>query len=157
PHGNFGESKADDPVCDARPLGGRFPFGSHLHDENQSCPDFQGSGCRLSAASQARRPRAARSGEESGPGVFQRAGRDGTMIRSARSVGFRAGSVIILVLLWWIAAKLMHDPEVLPGPAAIAVTITEDFVDPGPTGHSATFHIALTLARIFAAFAASML
>ena len=79
------------------------------------------------------------------------------MTRSARGVGFRAGSVVILLFLWWIAAKLMHDPDVLPAPGAIAVTIAKDFVDPGPTGHSATFHIALTLARIFAAFAASML
>jgi len=74
-----------------------------------------------------------------------------------RSVGLRAGSVIILLLVWWIAAKLMHDPDVLPGPAAIAVTIAEDFVDPGPTGHSAIFHVALTLGRIFTAFAVSML
>ena len=74
-----------------------------------------------------------------------------------RSVGLRAGSVIILLLVWWIAAKLMHDPDALPGPAAIAVTIAEDFVDPGPTGHSAIFHVALTLGRIFTAFAVSML
>jgi NitT/TauT family transport system permease protein len=74
-----------------------------------------------------------------------------------RSVGLRAGSVIILLLVWWIAAKLMHDPDVLPGPAAIAVTIAEDFVNPGPAGHSAVFHIALTLGRIFTAFAVSML
>src|SRR5262249_43464436 len=60
-------------------------------------------------------------------------------------------------LLWWIAAKLMHDPEVLPAPAAIAAAIAEDFLSPGPTGHSAIFHISLTLCRIFAAFAASML
>src|SRR5262249_57100935 len=79
------------------------------------------------------------------------------MTSSVHSVGLRAGSVVALLLLWWIAAKLMHDPDVLPSPAAIAVTIAEDFVDPGPTGHSATFHVALTLARIFAAFAASML
>jgi hypothetical protein len=26
-----------------------------------------------------------------------------------------------LLLLWWIAAKLMQDPEVLPGLAAIVV------------------------------------
>jgi NitT/TauT family transport system permease protein len=79
------------------------------------------------------------------------------MTSSVHSVGLRAGSVVALLLLWWIAAKLMHDPDVLPSPAAIAVTIAKDFVDPGPTGHSATFHVALTLARIFAAFAASML
>ena len=79
------------------------------------------------------------------------------MTRSMRSISLRAGSVVVLLLLWWIAAKLMHDPDVLPGPGVIALTIAEDFADPGPTGHSATFHVALTLARIFAAFAASML
>jgi NitT/TauT family transport system permease protein len=79
------------------------------------------------------------------------------MARSARSIGLRAGSVIALLLCWWIAAKLMQDPDVLPGPGAIAATIAEDFASAEPTGHSATFHVALTLARIFAAFAASML
>ena len=78
------------------------------------------------------------------------------MTARMKTVGLRAGSVIVLLLVWWIAAQLMHDPEVLPSPTAIAVTIADDFVDPGPTGHSATFHIVLTLARIFAAFAASM-
>jgi NitT/TauT family transport system permease protein len=74
-----------------------------------------------------------------------------------RSFGLRAGSVIVLLLIWWIAARLMHDPDVLPDPAATAVTIAADFVDSGPTGHTAIFHIALTLGRIFTAFAVSML
>src|SRR5262249_55616611 len=113
--------------------------------------------CRLSAASHARGPGAAGSGEEAGPGVLQRAGRDRMMVGSVRTIGLRAGSVVVLLLLWWIAAKLMHDPEVLPAPAAIAAAIAEDFLSPGPTGHSAIFHISLTLCRIFAAFAASML
>src|SRR5262249_1275262 len=131
--------------------------GSHLHDENQSGADFQGSGDRPSAAAQARRPSASRSGEEPGAGVFRRAGRDGMMTGSIRAAGLRAGSVVVLLLSWWIAAKLVHDPEVLPDPAAIAVTIAGNFLSPGPTGHSAIFHISLTLGRIFAAFAASML
>lgn len=79
------------------------------------------------------------------------------MTRSARSLGLRVGSVAVLLLLWWIAAKLMHHPDVLPSPAAIAATIVKDFASPGPMGHSASFHIALTLGRIFAAFAVSML
>jgi len=79
------------------------------------------------------------------------------MTGSIRAAGLRAGSVVVLLLLWWIAAKLVHDPEVLPDPAAIAVTIAGNFQSPGPTGHSAIFHISLTLGRIFAAFAASML
>jgi len=79
------------------------------------------------------------------------------MARGIRNFGLRAGSVIFLLLLWWIAAKLMDDTQVLPGPVAIAGTIVEDFVTPGPMGHTASFHVTLTLARIFATFAASML
>jgi NitT/TauT family transport system permease protein len=51
----------------------------------------------------------------------------------------------------------MRDAEVLPGPAAIARTIVADLGAPGPEGESAYFDIAITLARIFVAFAASML
>jgi energy-coupling factor transporter ATP-binding protein EcfA2 len=60
-------------------------------------------------------------GIEAGPGVFQRAGGSGIMTRGARTAASRAGSVVVLLLLWGIAAKLMQDPEVLPGPAAIVV------------------------------------
>lgn len=73
-----------------------------------------------------------------------------------RTVGWRVGSIVVLLLLWWIAARLMQDTEVLPGPLAIGETIAEDFVSPGPEGHSAYFHVGLTLARIFIAFGASM-
>ena len=74
-----------------------------------------------------------------------------------KSVGLRAGSILVLLLLWWAAARLMRDPEVLPGPLAIGRTIAGDFAHAGPGGKPAYFHIAITLARIFAAFAASML
>jgi NitT/TauT family transport system permease protein len=74
-----------------------------------------------------------------------------------KSFGLRAGSVLCLLLLWWSATQLMHDPEVLPGPLAIAHTIAGDFAAPGPDGQSAYFHVAITLLRIFVAFAASML
>ncbi|HEY1361062.1 MAG TPA: ABC transporter permease subunit [Xanthobacteraceae bacterium] len=74
-----------------------------------------------------------------------------------RNLGLRAGSILVLILLWWIAAKLMHDPEVLPGPGEITRTIGGVFVTPGPEGQSAYLQIAITLARIFVAFAASML
>jgi NitT/TauT family transport system permease protein len=79
------------------------------------------------------------------------------MTKGIRSVGWRAGSIVVLLLLWWIGARLMHDPEVLPGPLVIGETIVQDFAQPGPQGQSAYFHIGLTLARIFAAFAASMI
>jgi len=74
-----------------------------------------------------------------------------------KSVGLRVGSIIVLLLLWWIAARLMNDNDVLPGPWTIAKTIAEDFQTPGPEGQSAFFNIGITLARIFIAFAASML
>jgi NitT/TauT family transport system permease protein len=69
----------------------------------------------------------------------------------------RIGSILLLLALWWLAARLMRDPEVLPGPAAIGRTIAGDFAHPGPEGNSAFFQIGITLVRIFAAFAASML
>jgi NitT/TauT family transport system permease protein len=72
------------------------------------------------------------------------------------SVGLRAGSIFVLLLLWWVASKLMNDHEILPGPLAIGQTILTDFTTPGPEGLSAPFHIGITLARIFIAFSASM-
>jgi NitT/TauT family transport system permease protein len=79
------------------------------------------------------------------------------MRRTIWSLGLRAASILSLLLLWWLAARLMRDVEVLPGPAAIARTIVADLGTPGPEGESAYFDIAITLARIFVAFAASML
>jgi NitT/TauT family transport system permease protein len=79
------------------------------------------------------------------------------MASSLRSVGLRIGSILVLLLLWWLAAKLMHDPEVLPGPLVIGETIAKDLTTVGPEDKSAYFHIGITLARIFAAFIASML
>jgi NitT/TauT family transport system permease protein len=70
--------------------------------------------------------------------------------------GLRAASIVALLLLWWAAARLMNDTEVLPGPLAIARTIFADLRSPGPEGESAFYDIGITLARIFVAFAASM-
>jgi NitT/TauT family transport system permease protein len=75
----------------------------------------------------------------------------------AKSIGLRAGSIVLLLLLWWAASRLMNDPEVLPGPLAIVRAIATDLWSTGPEGHSAFFHIGITLARIVIAFAASML
>lgn len=74
-----------------------------------------------------------------------------------RSVGLRVGSIVLLVLLWSIAARLMSDPEVLPGPAVIGNAIVSDLAHEGPEGISPFYHIGLTLARILIAFMASML
>ena len=51
----------------------------------------------------------------------------------------------------------MNNPEVLPGPLAVARTIVADFKTPGPEGESAYFDVGITLARIFIAFFASMI
>lgn len=72
------------------------------------------------------------------------------------AVCLRAGSIVVLLLLWWSASTLMNDPQVLPGPLSIGRTIMTDLAAPGPEGESAYFHIAITLARIFVAFGASM-
>ena len=74
-----------------------------------------------------------------------------------KSIGLRAGSIVALLLLWWLAAALMSDPQVLPGPWAIARTIVVDLHTPGPEGESPFFDIGITLARIFITFAASMI
>src|ERR1041385_4584476 len=79
------------------------------------------------------------------------------MARGIRSAVLRVGSIVVLLALWWIAARLMHDPEVLPGPWVIGRTIVFDLTHPGLEDKSAFFHIGITLARIFIAFTASML
>ncbi|HUK61166.1 MAG TPA: ABC transporter permease subunit [Stellaceae bacterium] len=78
---------------------------------------------------------------------------------SRRTKGFflRTGSIALLIALWWVGARLMQQPDVLPGPAVIGRTIVSDFVTRGPQGHFAYFHVGITLARIFATFIAAML
>jgi NitT/TauT family transport system permease protein len=72
------------------------------------------------------------------------------------SIGLRVGSIVVLLLLWWAASRLMNDAQVLPGPLAIGKTIVADFKTPGPEGESAFFDVGITLTRIFIAFFASM-
>ena len=79
------------------------------------------------------------------------------MASGLKSVALRAGSIVALLILWLIASRLMHDPEVLPGPLRVADTIALDLAEPGIEGQSAYLHIGITLARIFTAFGASML
>ncbi len=47
------------------------------------------------------------------------------------SVCLRASSILVLLLLWWIASELMNDPQVLPGPLSIGQTIITDLKDSG--------------------------
>jgi NitT/TauT family transport system permease protein len=51
----------------------------------------------------------------------------------------------------------MDDLEVLPGPVLIGKTIASNLVSLGPEGHSAYFHIGITLFRIAVTFTAAML
>lgn len=74
-----------------------------------------------------------------------------------RNVGLRASSILVLLVLWWITALVMGDPDVLPGPVLIGETIATILVSLGPEGKSAYFHIGITLGRIFVTFAAAML
>jgi NitT/TauT family transport system permease protein len=74
-----------------------------------------------------------------------------------KSAALRVGSILLLLLLWSVESHLMNDIEVLPGPLLVGETILENLVTPGPENISAEFHIGITLARIFVAFAASML
>ena len=75
----------------------------------------------------------------------------------AQLVGLRIGSIFVLLITWWVAGILMDDPEVLPGPVLTGTTIMMNMVTLGPEGHSAYFHIGITLGRIFATFSAAML
>jgi NitT/TauT family transport system permease protein len=71
-------------------------------------------------------------------------------------ITLRVGSILVLLLVWWMASTLMHDAQILPGPIAIGRTIVVDLKTPGPNGESPYFDIGITLARIFVTFAASM-
>ena len=62
-----------------------------------------------------------------------------------------------MLFIWWVAAILMDDVEVLPGPVLIFTTILTNMVTLGPEGETAYFHIGITLGRTFVAFAAAML
>jgi NitT/TauT family transport system permease protein len=79
------------------------------------------------------------------------------MAARLKIVSLRAGSILVLILLWWAASRAIHDPDILPGPGAVARTIVADFQKPGPEGESAYFDVGITLVRIFIAFAAAMI
>ena len=72
-------------------------------------------------------------------------------------VGLRVGSILVLILIWWVASLWMDDLEVLPGPMLIGDTILNNLVTLGPEGKSAYFHIGITMGRIFITFTAAML
>jgi NitT/TauT family transport system permease protein len=65
---------------------------------------------------------------------------------------WRALSLLALVGLWWIAAAAAQDPRLLPGPAMV-LAATAHAVQDGTMPRN----IAITLARVAAAFVLSML
>lgn len=74
-----------------------------------------------------------------------------------RTLSLRILSIALLLFLWWMAAALIRDPEILPGPWAVARGIASILTTAGPEGESSWFDIGVTLARIVVAFLASML
>lgn len=79
------------------------------------------------------------------------------MVRAFKSIALRMSSILALILLWWVAAAAMNNPEILPTPLVIVRTIMADLKTPGPEGESALFDIGVTLARIVITFSASMI
>jgi NitT/TauT family transport system permease protein len=73
------------------------------------------------------------------------------------NIGLRVGSIVLLVLLWSVASRLMHEPDVLPAPLPIAHTIVTDLTSPGPEGEPGLLHVGITMARITVTFLAAML
>ena len=78
------------------------------------------------------------------------------MSDKAAAVSIRIGSIFVLIILWYFAAILMADAEVLPGPLAIAYAIVGVVIEPGPEGRSAFFHVGITLGRTFITFGVAM-
>jgi len=78
------------------------------------------------------------------------------MSEKAAAVSIRIGSIFVLIILWYFAAILMADAEVLPGPLAIAYAIVGVMTEPGPEGRSAFFHVGITLGRTFITFGVAM-
>ena len=79
------------------------------------------------------------------------------MSNRARGICLRVSSIFVLLIIWWVAAILMDDVEVLPGPVLIFTTIWSNLIGVGPEGKSPYFHMGVTLARTFIAFGAAML
>ena len=79
------------------------------------------------------------------------------MSSTIRIVGLKTASIVALIAVWWGASLAMNEPDVLPGPLAIAGQIVTILRTPGPEGHSAYFHIGITMGRIFISFIAAML
>jgi NitT/TauT family transport system permease protein len=67
------------------------------------------------------------------------------------AIATRVCSVLVLGLLWWLAARVAASPDLLPGPAAVA-----GFAWAAVRDGSLPIDAAITLARVTAAFLLSM-
>jgi NitT/TauT family transport system permease protein len=67
------------------------------------------------------------------------------------SVAVRLGSVALLFLVWWAAAKFVDDPRLAPGPVAVFAFIAREIAS-----GELPYHLGVTLARVGAAFVAAM-
>jgi NitT/TauT family transport system permease protein len=72
------------------------------------------------------------------------------MVRFAAAIGGRAMSLLLFLLLWEVAARLIHS-RLFPGAAAVLHTLFYEIVD-GPL----LYHLGATLLRVAIAFAAAM-
>jgi NitT/TauT family transport system permease protein len=72
-----------------------------------------------------------------------------------KQIALRCLSILSFVGIWW-AGSLLSPPEILPGPVAVGKTIVSNFTTAGPEDKTATFHIAITLARILFTFSIAM-
>jgi len=79
------------------------------------------------------------------------------MASALRIFCLRSASILLLIFFWWAAAALIRDPEILPGPLAVARVIGDILASAGPEGESPWFDIGITLARIVVGFCAAMI
>jgi NitT/TauT family transport system permease protein len=71
--------------------------------------------------------------------------------RAPAELARRAGSILGLMLLWWLGARLSHQPARFPGPGAVGWFIVQQV-----RGGEMLPAIGMTLARVAVAFVVSM-
>ncbi len=75
---------------------------------------------------------------------------DARVGRGAGRAG-RAASLLVLVLVWWVAAWLAASPQLLPGPVPVVVFAWRAILD-----GALPRNVAITLGRVLAAFIVAM-
>lgn len=70
---------------------------------------------------------------------------------AVRRVGQALLSLLLLFLLWEVAARLAADPRLMPGPLAVLATMGREL-----TGGELLYHLGMTLWRVTASFTIAM-